>query len=571
MEQFFHTDYRPLMRDRNHYVVDEQTQLPPHLLPPPYLVNIDGHAHPACYQEALLRRVRPAEQVRPERTTEEMEDYDDYMKKHLMKVKQQSFGFGRARSNFSSSTSNSLASSSSSSLLGHRNADSALFGSEGVAQRALNKSSSRSPGAIIATDNREDSGTGIPTDLTANRGSGEEAMNVSGSRTQAGNSIVVEDEEAMATDPPPPGSLQKEGAGGTVHMAMENPSALVEDDSDQNMLTGGNAPEEGSSHAMAPAVDGLPVRDGLGGNSGEQSNCTQMAESEIKTENKHDTFKAESQSTSATNSGQEPVSEPNPDPILHTTEHSYAGHNIGDTDSSTQAGPSTSTQTSTSTLSSSSAQSLLERPQQRSPTQNEQAAEATSTRRESNSSSSIGMGMGTGGVSHTDSNVSQWSGIRTRRQIQIASNNGNSNSTNGLAENSQQRQQEQTPHQLPPPPRPQGQPLPLLDQRGNNRDEEGQVNIMDVDENSQDSQNMLSSLVYSLGLTEHETKQAISLWHNRTIIPQLDLAELSAELAKRRQLYQEEQENFEEQSRKAELLELPVSDLVLHVIYCYME
>ena len=101
MEQFFHTDYRPLMRDRNQYVVDEQTQLPPHLLPPPYLVNIDGHAHPACYQEALLRQVRPVEQVKQERTAEEMDDYDEYMKKHLLKVKHQSFGFGRARSNFS--------------------------------------------------------------------------------------------------------------------------------------------------------------------------------------------------------------------------------------------------------------------------------------------------------------------------------------------------------------------------------------------------------------------------------------------------------------------------------------
>ena len=40
-EQFFHTDYRPLIRDRNHFVVDEQAQIPPHLLPPPYLVSVD--------------------------------------------------------------------------------------------------------------------------------------------------------------------------------------------------------------------------------------------------------------------------------------------------------------------------------------------------------------------------------------------------------------------------------------------------------------------------------------------------------------------------------------------------
>ena len=543
MEQFFHTDYRPLMRDRNHYVVDEQTQLPPHLLPPPYLVDIDGHAHPACYQEALLRRIRPAEQVRQERTAEEMEDYDEYMKKHLMKVKQQSFGFGRARSNFSSSTSNSLASSSSSSLLGHRNADGALLGSGGVAQRTLNESDGHSSVAAVAADGTNRESSDISTDFTANTGSAyasDEAMDVTGSGTQAENSNI---EETVATDPP--GSLLEEGTSGAVYVAMANPSALVED-GDQTMMTSVNAYEEGSNCAVATGpsvVDGPAVSD-IGGNSGGEGSCNPMTELDIKTENKYDTFNAQSQSTCASNSDQEVKSEPNPDPILYTSEHHSAGP-IGDTDSAAQPGPSASTLTSSSTQTSSSAQSLLERSQQRSPTQNEVAAEATSTSR-----GSIGMGMGTDGISHSDSNASQWNGIRTRQQVQIASN---SNSSNRPAGNSQQRQQE---HQLPPP---QGQPLALLAQQGNNRDEEGHVNIMDVDEGSQDSQNMLSSLVYSLGLTEHETKQAISLWHNRTIIPQLDLADLSAELAKRRQLYQEEQENFEEQSRKAELLELPVS------------
>ena len=549
MEQFFHTDYRPLMRDRNHYVVDEQTQLPPHLLPPPYLVDIDGHAHPACYQEALLRRVRPAEQVRQERTAEEMEDYDEYMKKHLMKVKQQSFGFGRARSNFSSSTSNSLASSSSSSLLGHRNADGALLGSGDVAQRTPNESNGHSSVAAVGTDGAHRESSDISTDFTADVGSayaGDEAMDVTGSTTQAENSNV---EEIMATDPP--GSLQEEGTNGTVHVTMANPSALVEDGGDQTMVTSVNACEEGSNRAMAtgPSVVDGPAVGCLSGNSGEESSCKRMAEPEIKTENKYDTFRAQTQSTYASN--QDVKSEPNLDPVLSTSEHHYAGC-IGDTDTTAQAGPSISTLTSVSTQISSSAQPLLERSQQWSPTQNELAAEATSASR--GSSNSIEMGMGTGGISHSDSSASQWNGIRTRRQIQIASN---SNSTNRPAENLQQRQQEQPPHQLPPP---QGQPLALLAQRGNNRDEEGQVNIMDVEEGSQDSQNMLSSLVYSLGLTEHETKQAISLWHNRTIIPQLDSANLSAELAKRRQLYQEEQENFEEQSRKAELLELPVSE-----------
>lgn len=530
MEQFFHTDYRPLMRDRNHYVVDEQTQLLPHLLPPPYLVNIDGHAHPACYQEALLRRVRPAEQVRQERTAEEMEDYDEYMKKHLKTVKQQSFGFGRARSNFSSSTSNSLASSSSSSfVLGHRNADSALLSSgDTLQERAPNESSGPSSVAVVATTstNRVE-GDDISTDFTAKRGGsadGDEAMDVTGGRTQAetGGENVIE--EAMATDlPGPPHNDEEEkeeGTSGAVHVAVANQSALVEG-SEKTMLTSVNASEEASCHAATidpTVVDGPAVGSDLGGKSSKESSCNRVIEPEIKTEN---TLKAESQSACASNSDQEMKSESNPDTTLCTSEHHYAG----DTDSTAQAGPSTSPL----------------------------AAEATSTSRRS--SNSIGMGMGSSGISHSDSNGSQWNGIRTRRQIQIASN---SNGTNRPAENLQQRQQEQPPHQLPTP---EGQPLALLatQRRNNGRDEEGQVNIMDVDEDSQDCQNMLSSLIYSMGMTEHETKQAISLWHNRNIIPQLDPADLNAELAKRRQLYREEQENFEEQSRKAELLELPVS------------
>ena len=106
-DQFFHTDYRPLMRDRNHFVVDEQSQLSPHLLPPPYLVDIDGHAHPDRYQEAILRLIRPAKLVKQEKASEEDEDYDEYMKRHLEQVKQQSFGFGRARVTMNARASNS--------------------------------------------------------------------------------------------------------------------------------------------------------------------------------------------------------------------------------------------------------------------------------------------------------------------------------------------------------------------------------------------------------------------------------------------------------------------------------
>lgn len=57
-ELFFHTDYRPLMRDANNYVLDEQTQQPPHLMPPPFLVDIDGNPYPPRIQRLVPGRER---------------------------------------------------------------------------------------------------------------------------------------------------------------------------------------------------------------------------------------------------------------------------------------------------------------------------------------------------------------------------------------------------------------------------------------------------------------------------------------------------------------------------------
>lgn len=53
---FFHTDYRPLIRDANNYVLDEQTQQAPHLMPPPFLVDVDGNPHPPRYQRLVPGR-----------------------------------------------------------------------------------------------------------------------------------------------------------------------------------------------------------------------------------------------------------------------------------------------------------------------------------------------------------------------------------------------------------------------------------------------------------------------------------------------------------------------------------
>lgn len=55
-QMFFHTDYRPLIRDANNYVLDEQTQQAPHLMPPPFLVDVEGNPHPTHYQRLVPGR-----------------------------------------------------------------------------------------------------------------------------------------------------------------------------------------------------------------------------------------------------------------------------------------------------------------------------------------------------------------------------------------------------------------------------------------------------------------------------------------------------------------------------------
>ncbi|TNN69768.1 Bromodomain and WD repeat-containing protein 1 [Liparis tanakae] len=59
---FFHTDYRPLIRDTNGFVLDEQTQQAPHLMPPPFLVDVDGNPHPPRYQRLVPGRENIAAQ-----------------------------------------------------------------------------------------------------------------------------------------------------------------------------------------------------------------------------------------------------------------------------------------------------------------------------------------------------------------------------------------------------------------------------------------------------------------------------------------------------------------------------
>lgn len=65
-ELFFHTDYRPLTRDSDFHVLDEQTEQMPHLMPPPFLVDVDGNPHPPELQRLVPGREHcPTDQLIP--------------------------------------------------------------------------------------------------------------------------------------------------------------------------------------------------------------------------------------------------------------------------------------------------------------------------------------------------------------------------------------------------------------------------------------------------------------------------------------------------------------------------
>ena len=597
MEQFFHTDYRPLMRDRNHYVVDEQTLLPPHLLPPPYLVDIDGHAHPACYQEALLRLVRPVEQVRQERSVEEMEDYDEYMKKHLSQVKQHTFGFGRARTNYNSPTSGGSAAGlsvvrSSNGTLGSssivRNAESAspdsasppLRNSDVVPSHSSSVvddangmlPSSADAGVKMETASYQDASAGgvsIPTRTSVSTiedssVGGSEAMDVTIPASGTGGSCRNEEEAeyTCTTDPMSTSegvslemqsqrsqSTVRESAVGGVSSCCEvatldtNPTMStsegenLEMQSQRSQSTERESAVGGVSSCCEVAMDTNPTITADGGNQEmmslspvtssevnvgvgvvkvEESSCKQLlVEPLVNLENNSGIRALEAEAGSVPVFSQEvKISEASP--VVATVENNASPLS--------GSRPSSSTQPTQSVVEGSQVTMVQSQP----------VAESLSANPCSDE------------VDTRNSNVSQSDGIQISQRIQLASNDI-SNPQDGLQQLRQEEPQQPQPPPGPPP------------QLGAERDEEAQINIMDVDEGSQESQNMLSSLVYSLGLTERETKQAIALWHNRTIIPQLDAAEISAELAKRRQLYQEEEENYKEQCRKAELLAIPVS------------
>ena len=407
------------MQDRNHYVIEELTQRPPHLLPPPYLVNIDGHAHPLRHQEAILKHIRPVKQAKPEKTMEEIEDYDEYMKKHLAKVKQQSFGFSRARWNTSAN--------------------------------------------VQASSSQQESG--LQADLTITQGP-----------------------SAQILSPP-------------------------ED-------VGGHSDREPTAESATQQIESTdPLRPSNGS-------------------------------------------------LYLTTEHNYAGV-LAPVDNCSPSGSQSRGSQFLSTVQNQRMVVAVVLDGKKEDTRETQTVEEVCRLRLESKQSAVGEDK-SGGTCLQEPSPAEVPTVMAMCEPVIAnscvseqgaSTGGEGDSAGplmgGAAINVLTSAPANTSHPSPPPPSPPPpSPPPSIsppagaDTSNNNRptgdEEEPVVNVTDDD--GTDVRNMLFSLVGSLGLGEAEQKQAISLWHNRVIVPSVDIATLSSEEARRRELYQEEERRWWEEN-----------------------
>lgn len=54
IQQFYHTDYMRITRERNTLPVDERTKLPPHFMPYPFLTHLNGLPHDLEIQRKIV-------------------------------------------------------------------------------------------------------------------------------------------------------------------------------------------------------------------------------------------------------------------------------------------------------------------------------------------------------------------------------------------------------------------------------------------------------------------------------------------------------------------------------------
>jgi len=81
-EMFFHTDYRPVIRDLNNFVMDENTHIAPHLLPRPILVDMNGNPYSQQYQKLVPDHERGEKYVIPPLKPTQLANMANILKMH---------------------------------------------------------------------------------------------------------------------------------------------------------------------------------------------------------------------------------------------------------------------------------------------------------------------------------------------------------------------------------------------------------------------------------------------------------------------------------------------------------
>lgn len=447
------------MQDRNHFVVDEMSQLPPHLLPPPYLVNIDGNAHPLRYQEAILRLIRPVKQVKSDTTGEDLEDYDEYMKKHLAKVKQQGFGFSRAKI----STNSNL--QSQPQALGISNCpEESSNPLEGTTATALsNEAITQGNGAI--TQGNE----AITQGSSASILNQQATVGAFSEPTTPLDSSIHQDANTSQNN-----SRLSSNHDSSVYLAAEHSYAGSQTKDASRNATGSGLQSRGSQFLS-------PVQS--------QRMVVAVVMDRGKEESGREAQAVESVSRTGMDSGNSSIVENVQCEVGGEAASSELSADIAD---------------------------------------------------ETEPGSGEQQGTGEGDGRH----------FSIARRLRTRARGGSADSSS--------RPSGATANSSPPPPPPP--PLAGADTNGGPTadNEEPIVNVTDNDVSSDNIRNMLSSLVYSLGLGEMEEKEAISLWHNRVIVPSLDVAILSSEEARRRELCQQEERCWEEENKRVSRTLTPV-------------
>ena len=557
------------MRDSHHYVVDDQSQLPPHLLPPPYLVDIDGHAYPIHQQEAILRLVRPAQQRSSAHHKEEMEDYDEYMKTRLARVNQQSFGFRRARRQVGGAPGSGRGSMERVFGGGEGVSDGRdrVLGGEGVSggrgsmERVFGEGRSGGRGSM---ESSSDGG------VSNGHGSMEIKNVLGGEGVSSGSGQNGDANTVMVTESGGCGRAEK--IAESANLSSAHPSHT----SNCNDVSTDPIPSLNAGHVSLTSVPVPTLSSSIHHDSPTTVPNPSLGSSSTFVSTSIPIPNLGSSSTnhvSVLNSKGIDMLIPIPNGqggVLATV----LGKGRSGMGVATVLGKGTGVGVDVPKGDDRRSQSSsVEGRGERGSVNGDREVERSGEREEGEVKSEVER-RGGGEMREGDGEVEMRGGdgeVEMREgdcevernegdgEVEMREGDGEVEGNEGDGEVERNDGDDE------------------VERREGNgeverREGDGEVkrrerDVVDVQEDSQDGQNvqnMMSSLVYSLGLNELETKQIISLWHNRTIIPPLDPAHLSHELKKRTQFFAEEHRHYELQSRRALLRDRQVRSYLRH-------